>query len=431
MKKTHLLLSVMLIFVFAFSSIIKAESSITLRFWIHQHPPEVQYIQNVLMPEFKKTHPNVNIEFSYFPGKDYVEKLMVANATGTSPDCFDLGDYYYPGFIAKKLLAPVDPNAFGYKTTAALEKTYLKGSLSGMKFKNQLYGIPIQQNSFSLLINTKLFKEAGLDPQKDYPKTWAEMVRVAQKLVKYNKDGRMIQEGFDLPYNGPYWAMFTFDPLIRQYGGSVLTSDGKKAALNSKAGVAALTMWQDLLYKHKVGDANITTATAAVPNEDFTEGKVAMWTTGPWALDQVKVNPEVYQNTIVVPYPQANPAKPATMQYGFSWSVSSGIKDSKVKKAAWDWIAMASSRPTDWLLKLGFPQPKLDWYKSKEAQSFPFLDVWMSDLSQANFLPRSEYYDEISASVDRAIQRCMFAKMDPKQSLDIAAKEINKILSGN
>ncbi|MGE5607041.1 MAG: ABC transporter substrate-binding protein [Bacteroidota bacterium] len=408
---------------------LQAANTTTVRFWVHQHPPQIQYTQEVLIPEFKKTHPDVEIEFSYFPGSDYVQKLMVAFATGTGPDFFDLGDYYYPGFIEKGLIDPVDFKAMGYKDQAEFEALYMKNGLEGLKFGGKLYGIPIQQNSFSLLINTKYFKEAGLDPKKDYPKTWADIAKLAPKLAKFDANGRVIREAFDLPYNGPYWAMFTFDPLIRQFGGSVLTPDGKKAALNSKAGVAAMKMWQDLLYKSKAGDPNVSVATAAVPNEDFTQGKVAMWTTGPWALAQIEANPEVSKNTMVVPYPQYDLKNPQTMMYGFAWSVNKAA-DAQKKKAAWEFISMSANRPTEWLLKLGFPQPRLNWYKSSDAQTFPYLNVWMEDMAKAKFLPRTPYYNEVSQAVDRAIQRCMFNKMDPKQSLDIAADEINKVLAG-
>ena len=400
----------------------------TLRFWIHEHPPEVNYIKEVLIPEFVKKHPDVNIEFSYFPHKDYTQKIMVAMATGTAPDFFDLGDWFYPTFTAKSLLDPVPSQAFGYKNLDALLKDYIPHSLDGLMDEGKLYGIPIQLNSFSLYINTAHFREAGLDPDKDAPKTWDDLVRVAQKLVK-TENARITREGFDFPYNGPVWAMYTFDPLIRQFGGSILSADGKKATINSPAGVAALTMWRDLAYKYKVADPNLSVATGAVPNQDFTIGKVSMWTTGPWALEQIKANAEVYKDTVVAPIPQHDPAHPVTLLYGFAWTVNAKTTPDK-KKLAWEFIAMAADRPTEWLLKLGFPQPRIRWYESAEAKKFPFLDTFIGDMARGHYLTRSVYFNEISQSVDRAIQRCLFNGMDPKESLDIAAREIDNVLQG-
>ena len=107
LKTKALILCLLLVPVLIFPMVLKAEEKVTLHFWIHQHPPEIQFIQEALFPEFKKTHPNVDIEFSYFPNKDYSQKIMVAMATGTAPDFFDLGDWFYPTFVNKGLIAPV------------------------------------------------------------------------------------------------------------------------------------------------------------------------------------------------------------------------------------------------------------------------------------------------------------------------------------
>ncbi len=431
MKKLRLrfvLLGLVLAAVWSGSGTKAAGDSPTLRFWTHQQPAEAQYVQTVLIPEFKRTHPHINIEYAVFPEKDYRAKLLAACAAGTGPDCFDLNENDYPAFIAKNLLDPVVPAAFGYKNLDRLAKIYLKNSLAGLTFDRKLYGIPIEQNPLCLLINAQIFREAGLDPASDYPKTWEDLAKVARKLVRLDGNGRMIREGFDLPYNGPDWAMYLFDALIRQQGGTILSPDGKKVLVNSKFGVAALQLWQDLLYRYKVGDPNISLASAAAPNADYFQGKVGMWVSGPGALELLQAYPEVARNTIIVPYPQVNPKKPQLTQYGWAWSVNSAASPA-FKQAAWEWVALAAGQPTEWLTKVGFLQPRTGWYKTREAQSFPYLDVWMAALAQAQYLPRSSQYDAIGRAIERAVQRCIFNRMDPQLSLDAAAAEIEKALA--
>jgi Bacterial extracellular solute-binding protein len=53
-------------------------------------------------------------------------------------------------------------------------------SLSGGNY-GVLYAVPIQMNAFSLFLNNRLFKEAGLDPQKDAPKSWEDVGRLSKK----------------------------------------------------------------------------------------------------------------------------------------------------------------------------------------------------------------------------------------------------------
>ena len=40
----------------------------------------------------------------------------------------------------------------------------------------------LELTNWCIFINKKVFRDAGLDPEKDYPKTWEEMVEVSDKL---------------------------------------------------------------------------------------------------------------------------------------------------------------------------------------------------------------------------------------------------------
>ena len=53
-----------------------------------------------------------------------------------------------------------------------MKKAYLPGALDGYIDNGKLYAVPPIASVFSLYINKKHFQEAGLDPDKDYPRTW-------------------------------------------------------------------------------------------------------------------------------------------------------------------------------------------------------------------------------------------------------------------
>ena len=81
-----------------------------------------------------------------------------------------------------------------------------------------------------LIWNKKLFKQAGLDPEKG-PTNWAEIEADADKVNALGGD-----------INGFYFSgacggcnIFTFMPLVWASGGDILTEDGKKATLDTPA----------------------------------------------------------------------------------------------------------------------------------------------------------------------------------------------------
>jgi multiple sugar transport system substrate-binding protein len=313
----------------------------------------------------------------------------------------------------------------GYKSYNEMKADFLPGALDGLTFEGQTYGVPMQSNAFSLFINKKHFLEVGLDPIKDAPKTWDDVARVGKRLAK-SEGGRMVREGFDFGYMLPTWIMYQVQPIIQQHGGDILDVAGK-AAVGSDQAVKALQMMQDLLYVHRVGDPTITASSGANPNEDFVQGKLSMWLTGPWAIQTFKPNPDVFQHYAVVPHPPLDLAKPITSVYGFNLCVNAAASAEK-RAVAWDFIRFLTADPIEWMNKLAFPIPRKKWYEAAEAQQFPYLKVFIDDIAYGRPLVKSARFDEIIAAIERAVQRIMLNKGNVKEALNLAAVEMNKAI---
>ncbi len=402
------------------------KNPITIAYWNHQHPPLIDFLK-AKMELYRQKNPNVSFDFQFAPNKDHLQKLAVAMGTGTGPDLFNLHSAYTLGYQSKKLLAVVPPESQGYKSYSQMRADFLPGALDGLTFDGKVYGVPMQSNAFSLFLNKKHFQEAGLDLIKDAPRTWDDIARVGKRLVK-TEGGRMTRKGFDFGYMLPTWIMYQVQPIIQQFGGDILDAKGG-AAVSSPQAIKALQMMQDLLYLHRVGDPTITANSGSNPNEDFVQGKLSMWLTGPWAIETFKPNPEVYQNYTVVPHPQVDPRKPITAVYGFNLCVNSSAPAEK-QAVAWDFIRFLTADPIEWMNKLAFPIPRKKWYEAAEAQQFPHLKVFIDDIAHGRALVKSVRFDEIIASIERAVQRIMLNKGNVKEALDLAASEINKAVAG-
>jgi multiple sugar transport system substrate-binding protein len=275
----------------------------------------------------------------------------------------------------------------------------------------------------SLFINNKEFAAAGLDPKKDAPKTWNDVIALGPKL-KIVQGTRTVQKAFDFPYHSQRWEVQDFQPLTEQFGGKLISDDGKTAYLNSPEAVKALILWRDVTKAG--GDPRTTMNTPSNPNQDFVDGRVAMWITGPWATPQVQQSP-IGNDFTVVSLPQVDPAKPRTMVYGWMWGVNNA-KPAAEKAAAWDFVRFMLAKPDEWLGKVGFVQPVKGVEESAVAKNFPYFAVHMKDVSTASWYLRSEFTNEITQALGRAIERVIYDGADPKASLDQAQAEAEKVL---
>lgn len=396
--------------------------NVTIEIWWHEYGPFTAYVKE-LIEAYKKVRPNVTINPVVTSSGDINQKLTVALATGTGPDIMDQDASFYELYYAKGVLEPLNLEVFGAKSYDELASRYTPGGLAAGTFGGKIYALPYQGNSMSLFLSNKAFEAAGLNPVKDAPKTWDDMKALGPKLKKV-QGNRTVQKAFDFPYHSPRWEMQMFQPLVEQFGGKLLSDDGKTAHLNSPEAVKALTLWRDVTKV--TGDPKTTMNTPSNPNQDFIDGRTAMWVTGPWATSQIRQSP-IKDGFTVVSYPQVNPAKPHTIVYGWMWGVNKA-KPAAQKVVAWDFIRFMLAKPDEWLAKVAFVQPVKGVNETQVAKNFPFFDAHMKDVASATWYIRSEYTNEIGQAVGRAIERTVYDGADPKSSLDQAQAEIDKVL---
>lgn len=394
-----------------------------LTFWVFENPPMVEQTKK-LIETYETEHPNIKVDLQVFPNNQYNDKLLVALGTETGPDVFLTSDRNMPTLVSKKVLSPVKPEAFKFNSLDEMKEDWISGSLDGLTFDNQLYGVPMEFNTFSLFINTKAFTDAGLDPEKDAPKTWDELVDIAKKLT-IRKDGKLEQAGFGWPAFNGGWALLVMDPMVRQLGGTFITDYGKEAFYSSPEVKQVFEVWNDMYTTHQVIDLGFGTSTTANPNQSFIDGKVAMWLSGPWAIPQITEETPAYGNYTVVPLPQFNPDKPVTMLYSWNWAVNSATKHSE---ESWSFINYLSSKQTDWLASSGYIQPRKGWMDTPEFKAFPFSDVWLSDMEKGSYIMRSEKYAQLTDITGRAVDAVTKDGVTIDETLSQAQAEVEKAL---
>jgi multiple sugar transport system substrate-binding protein len=296
--------------------------------------------------------------------------------------------------------------------------TYLPRLLDTMTRRGKLYAVPDQMNAHSLYINNRLFREAGLDPVKDAPKTWDDVAKLNKVLTK-RKDGRVVQKGWEMRYAAEHWPSRMFHILTYQAGGDVIR-DGKPA-FNTEAGLKALAVWKSVSVAPQV-----TQNTAASPYMDFAMEQDAMTFAGPNGGASIeKVNPQMKGNYTVARLPAIQADRPATVVYSYNWAVNAKAPDD-AKKVAWDFIRFASTRPAEWMATAKYLQPVKGWYETPAARQTPFLDVFIHDLSVGRPMAQTHHYAELQSALARMIDRVILNNADPKQALGQAAEEYTR-----
>lgn len=346
-------------------------------------------------------------------------------STGTGPDVINMssGNSQISVYMESGIVAPIIPEVFGFSSQEELKDAWLSGAFDAVTKDGVIYGVPSEYNTTALLINKRHFEEAGLDPNNP-PKSWQEVLEYGEKLAIRDKNGEIIRRGFDFLY-APNFFWVCFGNLLAQYGGSYLNEDHTECTLNSPEAVQALQFWYDLVYKDKIAGPHLSMMDSTNIMTDFIMETVSMSLVFPWSVELLRDTP-VWEDAVIVPLPQLDPENPVNLAWAYYWMVN---KDAADVKAAWKLVSFLASHPARWLSDVGFIQPRKGWSDSPEAQAFPFIEVWLSEMNNSWFGDRSIHLSEILTSLRMAIERSIMDGVDPQTSLDQAKQEIDRLLN--
>jgi ABC-type glycerol-3-phosphate transport system substrate-binding protein len=155
--------------------------------------------------------------------------------------------------------------------------------------------VPFDNHGWLLWLNTKLVKDAGLDPE-NLPKNGTEFLDWAQKLTTDKNGKHPTDSGFDKD-NVDVWAIeetwprYTIPTTLWQFGSAVVSEDGKKATLDDPKSIAAVQYWHDLMYKYFVSPPAIPGQMWA--GDLFKVNRMVFMWEGTWTQGFMLDNPDV------------------------------------------------------------------------------------------------------------------------------------------
>ncbi|MEU6775079.1 extracellular solute-binding protein [Streptomyces sp. NPDC046759] len=313
--------------------------------------------------EFNRKYPDVTIQGRSTPGQcEEPARFTAMLKAHSQPDVF----YTYFTDLQQVLdnNGAADITAYVGDKTVPLLKNIDPHVLGALKQGGKLYGLPTSNYTMGLLINRKLFQQAGLDPDNP-PRTWDEVRADAKKIAGLGNGIAGFGE-----YSAANTGGWHFTAQMYSRGGDIVDPSGKKAAFDDDIGRQVLQnlhamRWDDdsmgKTQLLKWGDLQKQVAT----------DKLGMFLAAPddiaYMVQQLGAR---YENFGMGPIP----GEKATLAGGNDYMIKKGISPDKIKAAiAWlnfktltvgkgqfDW---ARTKSDD--LPVGVPQPNFWLGESK------------------------------------------------------------------
>jgi ABC-type glycerol-3-phosphate transport system substrate-binding protein len=206
------------------------------------------------------------------------QKALIAIAGGDPPDLVGLWSSGLPQFAEKRAVMPLAP----FMERAGMRKEdFIQVFIDLNCYRGELYGLPTTPATMALHWNKRMFREAGLDPDRP-PRTLAELDEMAARLTKYDAQGHLIQVGFSPGEPGWWpWAWGFW------FGGEL--SNDNEITFDSPENLAAFRWIQS--YTNRYGAAEMRrfqsglSTNFASPQNAFFSEKVAMELQGVWTAN--------------------------------------------------------------------------------------------------------------------------------------------------
>ena len=274
---------------------------------------------NLWVEEFKKIHPDFEVERIDMKGTELPTWYQTQVVAGTPPDIVNSQGGLWLEYASQgglKDMTPLLERDKEYKDKLIPE------FLSNWVYDGKQYGMPLYVTKTLLFLNKNMMKEAGIEAN---PTSFDEMMAAAEKMTGPGKSGFMT-----LNFDWLYW------PLFKMNGIDFVNEDMTKAAFNTPEAVALVKKIAEATEKGVI-DKISWTGRWVEPNGAFAAGTVGMLHAQAPAYLWVKSKGEWVNedsvDSIALPGGWATPNS-------HSLVISEG---SKHPEEAWDFVKIATS----------------------------------------------------------------------------------------
>ena len=250
-------------------------------------------------------HVKVRFEL-YAPSESYAQRVKASAQTNTLPDIFgvlgekrDLASFIKSGYVTD-LSAELDKPAEG----GAWRSVFFEKGLAVNEFlpnneygvKAGTYGVPIDLATIQMVYNKKLYRKAGLDPDRP-PRTWEEFIKHCQ-ILKESGIPRFVS------YFGEIWMI---DALASNYAMNIMGEDKVFKTYEGKVPytdadwVKVLSLFKEMKDRQILVEGAVTMVSKNA-EQTFANERAAYAFNGSWCVNVYKgMNPGLDYGAMLPP----------------------------------------------------------------------------------------------------------------------------------
>lgn len=375
---------------------------------------------DTVIADFKKTHPNIDVQYEKKSIQQYRETLQTQIESGKGPDVFTFHNTWVP--MLKKDLDPVPQSLISDND---FKKNFYPTVIADLRNDQKRFvGVPLEIDGLGLYWNEDIFKAAGI---VEPPKTWQELAQTAAKLTVRDPQGNIKTAGVAL---GTASNVDHFSDIL---GLMILQNGGDPKAPNDKFSADALEYYTSFAKgENHVWDESLPSSTVA-----FVGNHLAMYFAPSWRASEIK-NSQPLLNFKIAPVPQLEGNKVTWASY---WAEGVSAK-SLNKDAAWEFVKFLQEDKTlislyDQSLKtpgmlIGKPYPKVSL--ADKLLTDPYVSAYIIDAPYMRSFPMASktsdnsLNDQTIKAYEDAVNEVLHGS--PAQSaLSTTAKNITNIYS--
>jgi multiple sugar transport system substrate-binding protein len=383
--------------------------TVTVTYWTQDTQAEISHIDAT----FDKAHKGIKAVGQYIASADETTaKEVSAIKSGTEPNVVIGQDPSALPLLAESGKV-VDLTASLKTQTAEL----YPGIRSALSYQGKQLGIALGGvGDYVLFYNKKDFAAAGISGP---PATWTQLETDAIKL----SDPAKHRYGIYIPFGTDEWISYDWESVLWSNGGQLVNSAGTKTAFDSPAGVAALTLWANLVRKdHAAPSVSYAQAGSFDGAPAFASNAVAMIVEGQWALAEFK---NIDYGVAEMPAGTSGHSA-ANIGIGVASVFDHGAAANKAAITFVQWLASPAQGAYLTQQSSGLPSgpAQLSYPAVKQEQaSEPTYSVFASQLNTGQTRPTIPAYTEISLDLATEINAALQGSISPAAALAKAAAE--------
>lgn len=313
-----------------------------------------------LIEAYNSSHKN-HVTATYVVTDDYQTKIGAAAAAGGLPDLFSADVVFMPNWTSAGLFQDMTDRI---NNMPGIDKVAQAG-INVATWEGKKYGMPFVADLSVWMWNKKLFKQAGLDPEKG-PTTLAEFAADARAVAKLGNG-----------VYGTFWGgncggceVFTWFPIAWADGETVMNPEGTESHANSDEWKQIFKTFHDLAADGTAPMPDTKNETGATWTSYFTKGIVGIQ---PMPATLVGLTGDKLADADIGVTPIAGiKGGQSTFIGGDDIGIS---RDSKKADAAWNFIAWLQSdtAQVDVVAKNGNVLTRTDLANNKYSAADPRL----------------------------------------------------------